>query len=168
MTTTMNMTTYLEASGRTAATKLHGDTIRESDFNAILDECISALQRLDQVKKALFYGREPTWGVPAVNGEPIRADDTHRDILHGILGVATEAGELLELLRRPSKLSEVKLMDEGGDVLWYQALIFRALGATFEDIGDRNIKKLAIRFPEKFEEYLAIGKDDDKEKVVFQ
>ena len=166
MTTTMK--TYLEASGRTAATKLHGQTIRQSDLVSIVEECTSALRRLDQVKKALFYGREPSWGVPKNNPEPVEADDQLRDLLHGILGVATEAGELLELLLDPTKLTKEKLIDESGDILWYLALLFRRLGVTFEYVGDGNIRKLAIRFPDKFEEFLAANKDDEKEKVAFK
>lgn len=166
--TSMNMTTYLEASGRTAAGTLHGHTIRASDMEAILQENVASLKRLDQVKKALFYGREPSWGIPKTNHEPVEVDDVRKDIFHAVIGIATEAGELLELLLDPEKATKAKLTDEGGDVLWYLALLFRTIGTTFDAAGERNIQKLAIRFPDKFEEYLAIDKDDDKEKVVFQ
>lgn len=158
----MNMNKYLEASGRTAAGTFYGDNIRQRDLDAIIEESLTALKRLDQVKKALFYNKEPSWGVPKTNDDPVTGD---KDVIHAILGIATEAGELLELIGNPT---DAKLVDESGDVLWYLALLYRRLGTTFGAAADKNIEKLKVRFPEKFEESLAVNRNEDEENAVFQ
>lgn len=96
----------------------------------------------------------------------------NEDLVHGIQGIATEAGELLDLVKKyhayGKEFSREKIIDETGDVLWYVALLLKSVGSTFDEAMTRNITKLRTRFPDKFSEELAINKDVAKEiKVMF-
>ncbi|QQS39178.1 nucleoside triphosphate pyrophosphohydrolase family protein [Candidatus Woesebacteria bacterium] len=73
---------------------------------------------------------------------------------HAILGMITESGELADALKKYKfynlPLDKVNLIEEIGDVLWYVAIACDELGVDFEKIMDKNIRKLEVRYPEKF------------------
>jgi NTP pyrophosphatase (non-canonical NTP hydrolase) len=87
-----------------------------------------------------------------------RCSDDGRDetlkLLHACMGISTEAGELLDVMKKYLAygriIDRVNLAEECGDVLWYVAIILRTLGLSFEDVMQMNINKLEKRFPEKF------------------
>lgn len=56
------------------------------------------------------------------------------DLLHGALGLATEAGEFLEASLYG--LDRVNAKEELGDITWYIPPICRALGTTIEQVED--------------------------------
>lgn len=73
------------------------------------------------------------------------------DLVHGIIGICTEAGELADCLKKmcfhPKKLVDrSKIIDELGDILWYFNLTADSIGATFEEIAKKNIAKLDVRY----------------------
>ena len=88
------------------------------------------------------------------------------ETLHGIIGAATEAGELLGAAKkalfygRPIDLENVR--EEIGDILWYLAAIIRAEGWTFEELMEENIAKLKIRYPKQFTTKNAFERKDKK------
>jgi len=69
------------------------------------------------------------------------------------MGVAGEAGEVVEKWKKivaykEGKVSQEDLADlakELGDVVWYIAVLAHSLGLSFDDIMQRNVKKLADR-----------------------
>lgn len=75
------------------------------------------------------------------------------DLLHWVLGVNGEAGEIAEKVKKiirdkGGKVSEAdkkELGKEIGDVLWYLAVFAHHLGINFDDIAQANLKKLADR-----------------------
>jgi len=85
--------------------------------------------------------------------------DTNREMLHAVLGLVTEAGELADALKKQlaygKPVDRVNLIEEAGDVLWYLPLLARALGTDLETIGRINLEKLRKRYPDKFSEDLA-------------
>src|SRR5690606_12559489 len=91
---------------------------------------------------------------------------------HAAYGLATEAGELLDQLKKHKfygkPLDFVNLEEEAGDVAWYLALVCNALGVDMQAIMDRNIQKLRTRFPEKFSADGAINRDLDAERKVLE
>lgn len=99
------------------------------------------------------------------------AKDFNTQMLHGILGVTSEAGELADHLKRhtfygtPFDVGNVK--EECGDLMWYIALICRACGFTIEDVMGANIAKLKKRYPNGFTKDLAVVRDLAAEKGVF-
>jgi NTP pyrophosphatase (non-canonical NTP hydrolase) len=91
---------------------------------------------------------------------------------HAIDGLVTEAGELADAMKKAKyygkTLDLVNLKEEGGDVLWYLALMFDELGTDFEAEMARVIAKLKARFPQKFEQAEALNRDLVKEREVLE
>lgn len=89
-------------------------------------------------------------------------------LVHALLGVSGEAGELSENVKkwvfygRPLDRQEMK--EELGDLLWYVALACDALGVPLSEVMEANISKLQSRFPEKFTTEKANSRDTVAEK----
>ena len=99
--------------------------------------------------------------VPKIHPENIKIET-----LHGIIGAATETGELLGAAKKaifygfPIDLENVR--EEIGDILWYLAAIIRAEGWTFEELMEENIAKLKVRYPKQFTMEDALERKDKK------
>ena len=76
-------------------------------------------------------------------------------LLNGLLGLAGEAGECCDLVKKhlfqDHREFEEKLVDELGDVLWYVAESAAAIGLSLNHIATYNVKKLEARYPEGFD-----------------
>ena len=94
------------------------------------------------------------------------------DLLHGAIGIATEAGELLDALKRSiyygQPLDRTNLVEELGDLEWYMAILREALGVTQGEVQRINIEKLRARYPEKFTSLHALHRDLEKERDVLE
>ncbi len=70
------------------------------------------------------------------------------------LGLAGEAGEAADLIKKHlfhgHPLNEERLVKELGDVLWYVAMMARALGRPLGEVAEINVAKLKERYPEGF------------------
>ena len=83
----------------------------------------------------------------------ISVDDEFRDLVHWILGVSGEAGELSEKFKKiirdkaglVSEEDKIEMIKEMGDVLWYLAVLAKQLGVDFETVANENVKKLQNR-----------------------
>ena len=147
---------------------------------------ISAGNILDQVKKRTFYKKD--YDIDLVNVSFMNARDAldgiagtefglEEDVydidprvFHAIIGLATESTELCEALY-DTLLSDrdfdiVNLLEENGDINWYQAIMIDALGGDWAEILTTNIEKLRERYPDKFTEENAINRDIDAERKV--
>ena len=75
-----------------------------------------------------------------------------KELLHSAFGCATEAGELLDVLKKVifygRAIDTINMLEEFGDMLWYIALGLHALGFSFDDAFQRNIAKLRARYPD--------------------
>jgi NTP pyrophosphatase (non-canonical NTP hydrolase) len=93
-------------------------------------------------------------------------------ILHGIIGISTESGELLDAIKKHlmygKPLDEVNIKEEVADCFWYMAILADTLGFSFEEIQERNIAKLKARFGDKFTEESAINRDLEKERKILE
>ena len=80
--------------------------------------------------------------------------DKKKDMLmHAVLGLNSEAGEVAGIFQKEYQGHEVKLehlMKELGDCLWMIAEACTALDISMEDVMQLNIAKLRARFPEGF------------------
>lgn len=176
-----NMTRYLEDSARTASGNFHNELAPP----AVLLDAIAGVKavspQIDAIKKALFYGKpndDLAFAASFANDKDY--GNANINILHAILGIYTEAAELLEILEvilrnKGTFLSyeedgqlQKDLLNEAGDGLWYNAMLFRELKTDFEKVAGLNIEKLKKRFPVKFTEDLAVNRDEAKENVVFE
>ena len=93
-----------------------------------------------------------------------RALDNKGHLFNGVLGLAGEAGECADLLKKhyyqDGRNFVDDLEDELGDVLWYVAETARALGLTLEEVAVRNVEKLKKRYPEGFEAERSLHREE--------
>jgi len=161
----------------TCSPQFHGELVALHCWQNKLNDAILALQELDKVKKSLFYGADNILildgdrnasDLPAMVGSDLA---TSVDIIHAILGIATEAGELLELLANTIDGEEfdwVNAQEEIGDINWYQALLAHRGNFTFEECQERIINKLRARYPDKFTEIDAINRNLRVERAILE
>lgn len=155
---------------------LDTDGIRER-ATLVVDVAFTTLERVvhdaedvDAVKRHVFYGADSPalWARQFPTPAPIRDSmlaSTRR--LHAVMGVATEAGELVEAVLRGG--DEINLAEEIGDVLWYCAVLADDLGLTLGDVMAKNIAKLTTRYPGKrFTKHDALTRDLDAEREVLE
>lgn len=94
------------------------------------------------------------------------------DLLHGAIGLATEAGELLDAVKRAlfygGSLDRTNLVEELGDLEWYMAVIREALEVEQSEVQRINIEKLRARYPEKFTSDDALNRDLEQERSVLE
>lgn len=172
---------YIEEANVTMSDNFHFEKVSQELFVDVLDSAIEALDDLDQIKKALFYGRDMneslTFAEQGVRNNDIQIHGLHPDqqagmrLLHGIIGIATEAGEMLEALRQGVEggvFDLTNVAEEVGDNQWYAAAILRALKTNFESIQRTNIAKLRARFPNKFTEFDANNRNLQAERQILE
>lgn len=172
----MNSIQYQKLALCTKSDSYHGHYVHRQSFINKLRHLSSVAENLDVIKKGVFYGRgiSKDKNSALFNSESIASDSQPmRDIIHSIVGIATESGELCERLtaiienHHNKTLSHENLTaeditniyEEFGDVLWYLAIGCEALGVTLEQVMSANITKLQKRFPEKFTEEKANNRD---------
>lgn len=148
---------------QTLSPQWHGELVAKTAFVKTINDSIEALKRLDKIKKSLFYGRDnnlnPATGAMDVQDLPGRMDFGSYNpinVIHGVLGVATEAGELLEALRdgyNGNGFDFTNVKEETGDLFWYFAILASECEFSFDDAQRANIAKLRLRFPNAFTEF---------------
>lgn len=89
-----------------------------------------------------------------------------QEILCG-MGIAGEAGEVCEILKKASllggPLDREHLTEELGDVFWHILLNCHTFGITLEEVMEYNIRKLCARHPERYskpEDWLGENQDN--------
>lgn len=94
------------------------------------------------------------------------------NVLHAAMGMVTEAGEIMDHLKRVSfygrPIDRVSLVEEMGDLMWYLGLMASELGITFEEVWEKNIAKLKVRYPDKFNKVSAVVRDLSNERVALE
>ena len=72
------------------------------------------------------------------------------DLLHMAVGVSGEAGELLDAVKKAviynKEMDLVNIIEELGDLEFYMSKIRQIVGVTREEILQRNIDKLSVRY----------------------
>lgn len=171
---------FIEDALKTCSPNWYGEKVAKSHFVHVLNDCIRSANQLDKIKKTLFYGRDnnldPALGAAHIKHLPAMfpnaTSDAVIDIVHGIIGKFTEAGELLEALKKSLNSGElidmVNLEEEIGDGFWYDAIILNRTAGTFEEVQARIIKKLKARFPDKFTDKNANERDLAAERAILE
>ena len=172
---------YIEEANVTMSDGFHCELVSHEFLMMQLNDFIEIVDNLDRIKKTLFYGRALP-EVMAQGDSHLRRNDIqvvglhdnpHDGIrlLHGIIGIITEAGELAYALReglQGRKIDNINLGEEVGDIQWYAAAILRVLGTNFDKVQRTNIAKLRARFPDKFNEHDANNRNLDAERVILE
>lgn len=77
------------------------------------------------------------------------------ELLNGCLGLAGETGEFLDEVKKwifhEKHLDNDHLEKELGDVLWYCAMICKAMGWDLDEVMRKNVAKLQARYPDGFD-----------------
>lgn len=80
------------------------------------------------------------------------------------IGLAGEAGEVANLVKKAifhqHGIDYPKLLDELGDVLWYLSCLALECGFDLGYVMDRNIDKLAQRYPNGFSTQDSIQREE--------
>ena len=101
-----------------------------------------------------------------------RITDENVRLLHAGIGLATEAGEFLDALKKHvfygKDLDKINLMEECGDLMWYMSVALDALGYDFEKVMNRNIEKLSSRYKIGFSGKEAVERDLGSEREILE
>lgn len=153
---------YMAEADRTCSVIFAPENIYRNDFVQTLKTFIAIAEQLNLYKKLLFRGKTPSdLGMLkpllheslAVEFDPMNSTDTTINVIHGSVGVMTEAGEVAELLLKAIEHAErddVNVLEECGDMMWYIARMLRGVGSDFDHCGKTNINKLRGRHGETF------------------
>lgn len=158
----MNPDTYISEANSTLPPEFHLDTLLgeygHSFFDALV-EFAKAAQRLNHFKKHLVYGREVPFevmGLRDVNSKneiPVQPDNVPLAVIHSIVGLSTEAGEMAEILITSlfgdDDFDITNLKEEYGGILWYIARGLKGMDLSFEEIMAANIAQLRVRHKSK-------------------
>lgn len=92
------------------------------------------------------------------------------DQLHMVVGISTEAGELLDVFKKAlaygKPLDVVHLREEFGDLFWYTFNLMRMLGIDFETTLQINVEKLYARYPKGFSQADALERNLENERTI--
>lgn len=171
--------------------RIESISLNPTFFHDLTETIIALGSILDQIKKHTFYNKPYNTDAIRENLETARSnillmvEDTDRDfwirddqqmevnvdprVFHAIVGITTEAVELLQALDIHTKeIDKVNFLEELGDIDWYQGIGIDAVGGSFEEVLERVIAKLRVRYPEKFSSENAINRDIAKERKVLE
>ena len=141
---------------------------------------LSTVQRIEHAQEELIDAMKYLEHLKAVATDKLTANDYQRmamrtageydtdydQLRNAAYGLNGEAGEVIDLLKKHEfqghDLSNEKLIDECGDVLWYCALLADALGFSLEQVMNRNIDKLRKRYPDGFDKARSINREGEQ------
>jgi len=93
-------------------------------------------------------------------------------LLHAAMGMATEAGEFVDMLKRHffygTPIDFPNAIEEIGDQEWYVALAIDVLQTTMDHVLTVNVEKLLERFPNGFNEHDAVNRDTPTERKLLE
>ena len=139
---------YQKQALRTKSNFYFGQFVNRDNLFRRVHHISEVAERLDFDKKAIFYGKNIECSkMEYTEDVNLEVQDSHtQDLLHGTIGMITEAGEIAERLglvisRRYGKpltdidqqnlfteQDKVNLFEEMGDMLWYIAITAEAMG----------------------------------------
>lgn len=88
---------------------------------------------------------------------PNLQDIKNGDLINGVMGLAGEAGECIDYVKKAifhkHDFNATELAKELGDIMWYVAMCCNAIGISLDDVMQGNIEKLKRRYPNGFNEH---------------
>jgi phosphoribosyl-ATP pyrophosphohydrolase len=163
-----------------------------ADFRMAMSVVAKGNELLDMIKKNAFYGKpfnRQKWQnvVGELNAAIASGAEASRKALnhpvppvalefdvrtaHAIIGINTEAGELVENMMEVvfdgKEFDAVNFGEEVGDLMWYTAVGLDATGQEFDQCLATNKAKLEARYNKgKFTSEDAINRDLDTEREI--
>lgn len=118
--------------------------------------------KMEEYRKAVMVTAQKEISCQNVNGH----------LLHGAMGLVTEAGELMDALKRNlaygKPIDTINIQEEIQDSLWYIVYLCETQGFDIEKMMEANIAKLRKRFGEKFNEFDALNRNLKEEREVLE
>lgn len=180
---------YLDDSLRTAAAAKPDLSLFSNNQKIMLSKALEVAQGGvigDIMKRSVYYSdpkidqrfadgsaRIHKMLIRLSQGEGRDLTDDEMTVLHAAWGLSSEAGEVIEeVVSAALEHREIKLqgkggmIEEGGDIFWYFAMLVRFTKKSIQAIGWSNIYKLIIRYPFRFEKQQALVRDEKAEEVA--
>lgn len=133
-----------------------------------IDEVINEAKWLDVAKKEaiynkrmgmVFYPEDKLKKLKKLNPTPSQCE-----LLHAAIGIAGEAGELLDAVRKHvfegQPLDRENVIEELGDLCFYLEAACQAIGVTREEIEELNTAKLSKRYEAGYSDKAAQDRAD--------
>jgi NTP pyrophosphatase (non-canonical NTP hydrolase) len=99
-------------------------------------------------------------------------ENQRADLEHMLYGLGSEVGELMSMLKAyyvyDKEFDIANYKEELGDICWFLAGACTIMGISMEEVLEKNINKLKARYPEKFDESLAIHRNLEKEREILE
>ena len=93
-------------------------------------------------------------------------------LLHASMGFCTEVGEFQDMLKKHifqgRGIDFINAKEELGDIMWYVGLAVDVLRTTLNEVMTGNIKKLRLRYPEKFSAEKSENRDLPAERKLLE
>lgn len=123
-------------------------------------------------KEKRLTSEEFIQGVLRTESQQNHIDNIAPRLIHAVTGISTEAGEMLDSLKKAmfygKPVDVVNMLEELGDLQYYIGLACAVYGWSFEDLWESNQKKLKTRYPEKFAQDKALNRNLDAERAVLE
>lgn len=168
---------YMADCDVTNSTIFKPEQIELSDIVAVLTSIAGFAEDLNISKKLLFRGKtRADLGMNGIDGATL-ADKLPNigphevNVLHGLVGAITEAGEMAEVLLRwieTGTLDAVNVNEECGDAMWYIVRALRGVDRSVEHCMRTNIDKLHGRHGESFDPFRDANRDLDAERAKLE
>ena len=92
--------------------------------------------------------------------------------LHAVIGIAGEAGELLDQVKRVfvyhTQFDTTHLVEEMGDLFHYLTMLMNIHGFNLDEIREANVRKLHVRYPGGYSHERAVNRNTDKECIALE
>jgi len=92
--------------------------------------------------------------------------------IHMLMGMQTEIGELTDPFKKQFAYNKpidwFNVKEEIGDLMWYIGNLCYMLNFDLEEILEKNIEKLKVRYPDKFDSGYAIQRNLNKERDILE
>jgi hypothetical protein len=150
----------------------HQNEIEPFNLEYMFRHGIITANHVDRVKKALFYGKRFNGKEYPNMKTSIEHDPKLNNLMHAVLGLYTEIGEIFEhlydIMSKRCDTDFVNFTEEVGDIYWYLNLLQVSLNLSSNEIREKNIAKLSARYGEKFHRNRALYRDLKAERKVLE
>lgn len=110
--------------------------------------------------------------VPGAEIRPRLNNDQMAVILHAVLGIVSEGGEIADAVKKHiaygKELDRANMLEEVGDLVHFVTMLCSAMGFTLDQVMEANVKKLKIRYPEGFSTEKALTRRLAEEREVLE
>lgn len=134
---------------------------------------LEATLKADRLKASLIYeAKLKEFAHPAFPEPKRKLKPNELELLHAILGLISEGGELLEMfmsrVQSGLPIDRVNAVEELGDAAWFLQAGLRSVTSRLEEAQQINQLKLLERFPDGYSDIMGLVRDQEKERKVME